>query len=366
MTKGKRVVVALSGGVDSAVAAALLKEDGYDVIGMTMKIWPKATCGYDKKRACCSLEGIADARLVAEKLGIPYYVMNLEGEFKKEVIDYFCEEYIEGRTPNPCIVCNERMKFGYLLTQAKKVGASLIATGHHARLGFDKKSSRYLLKKGKDKAKDQAYVLFSLTQEQLSHVMLPIGNLTKHKVRTAARKLGLRHVSRKLSSQEICFIPDDNYPRFVTATRDIKPKKGPIVSVDGSVLGEHKGILFYTIGQRRGLGIAHRKPLYVVKINKDENTIVVGEKEDLRQKSFVAVSVNWISIKGIAKPLRFKVKIRYNHKGATARIKDMGGEKVLVKFSEAQEAITPGQAAVFYKGDTVVGGGWIRHIVKES
>jgi len=363
MAKNKRVVVAMSGGVDSSVAAALLKEQGYEVIGMTMKMWPKSSCGYDKKRACCSLEGITDARVVAEKLNIPYYVINLEKEFKKEIIDYFCKQYMEGRTPNPCIICNEKAKFGHLLQSAKKVGANLIATGHHARVEYDKKTKRYFLKKGKDKAKDQSYVLFSLTQKQLLHVVLPIGYITKKRVRAIAKKLGLRHVCRKLSSQEICFIPDDNYPKFLIKEMGLKPKKGPIVDTRGKVLGEHKGIPFYTIGQRHGLGIAHTEPLYVVKIDKENDRLIVGEKQETKQASLTVESVNWISIEKTRRPLKLKVKIRYAHKAAGAIIKDVGGKKVLVEFNERQEAVTPGQAAVFYKGDVVVGGGWIKDSV---
>lgn len=360
MRRGKRVVVAMSGGVDSAVAAALLKEQGYDVIGMTMKIWPKSSCGYDKKRACCSLQGIADARLVAEKIGIPYYVINLEKEFKKEVIDYFCEQYVGGRTPNPCIICNERMKFGHLIDSARKVGAGLIATGHHARVEYDKKAKRYLLRKGKDKAKDQSYVLFNLTQRQLSHIVLPIGYLTKFKVRAIARRLGLRHVYRKLSSQEICFIPDDDYPKFLIKEMGVSPERGLIVNAEGKALGEHKGIPFYTVGQRRGLGIAHARPLYVVSIDRDDNRIVVGEKQDTRRRSLVAEGVNWVSAEKLSKPLKLKVKVRYAHKASNALVRGLGNKKVLVEFNEPQEAITPGQAAVFYRGDFVVGGGWIK------
>ena len=360
MAKNKRVVVAMSGGVDSSVAAALLKEQGYEVIGMTMKMWPKSSCGYDKKRACCSLDGITDARVVAEKLGIPYYVINLEKKFKKEVIGYFCKEYMEGRTPNPCIICNEKAKFGHLLESAKKVGANLIATGHHARVEYDKKSKRCLLKKGKDKVKDQSYVLFSLTQKQLSHTVLPIGYITKKRVRAIAKKLGLRHIYQKLSSQEICFIPDNSYPKFLIKEMGLKPKKGPIVNTKGEVLGEHKGIPFYTIGQRHGLGIAHTEPLYVIKINKENNKLIVGERQDTKQASLAAGKVNWISIEKIRRPLKLKVKIRYAHKAAGATVKDAGGKKVSVEFNEPQEAVTPGQAAVFYKGDVVVGGGWIQ------
>jgi len=364
MSKGKRIVIALSGGVDSSVAAALLKEQGYDVIGMTMKIWPKSQCGYDKKRACCSLEGIADARLVAEKLQIPYYVINLEKEFKREVIDYFCAEYANGRTPNPCIACNEKTKFGHLMDSARKVGADLIATGHHARVEYDKAKKRYLLKKGKDKAKDQSYVLFRLTQKQLSRIILPIGYITKFRVRSIAKKLGLGHVYRKLSSQEICFIPDNNYPKFLIKEMGVKPKKGAIVNTEGKILGEHKGIFYYTIGQRHGLGIAHTKPLYVIEIDKERNRIIVGEKQETRRKTLLAEGVNWISTGRLDKPSRLKVKIRYGHKGANALVKDLGQSRALVEFNEAQEAITPGQATVFYKKETVVGGGWIKESVK--
>jgi len=363
MTKNKRIVIAMSGGVDSAVAAALLKEQGYSVIGMTMKVWPKTSCGYDKKRACCSLEGITDARVVSEKLDIPYYVIDLEKEFRKNVIDYFCKQYLEGITPNPCIVCNEKMKFGYLLNSAKKLNANLIATGHHAKINYDKAKKRYILRKGCDKVKDQSYFLFNLPQERLSHVLFPIGGLTKKKVRALAKKLGLMNVYKKLSSQEVCFMPDKNFPRFLKDEMGIDVKKGIIVDGNDKVLGEHKGIPFYTIGQRHGLGIAHKNPLYVIKIDKENNKIIVGEREKLKTKALIASDVNWISLKGIDKPLKVWAKIRYSHKASLAVVKKMKNKEVLVEFKKAQDAVTPGQAVVFYQKDIVVGGGWIKNSI---
>jgi len=362
--RNKRVVVAMSGGVDSAVAAALLKEKGYHVIGMTMKMWPKTACGYDKKRACCSLEGIRDARAVAEKLDIPYYVIDLEKKFRKDVVNYFCQQYLNGRTPNPCIICNEKAKFGHLLNSANKVGANLIATGHHAKVEYNKVSRRYMLKKGRDKIKDQSYVLFSLAQKQLSHILLPVGYITKSKVRALAKRLGLKSVYKKPSSQEICFVPDSNYPKFLIKEMGVRPKPGEIVNTKGEALGRHKGIFFYTIGQRHGLGIAHTKPLYVIAIDKENNRIIVGEREDLKRGALIAEDVNWIYAEKLNKPERFKVKIRYMHKAVSARIKDLGNKAVLVEFNDPQEAITPGQAVVFYKGDVVAGGGWIKESIK--
>jgi tRNA-specific 2-thiouridylase len=359
--KNKRVVIAMSGGVDSAVAAALLKQEGYQVIGMTMKIWPKISCGTHKERACCSLEGITDARAVAEKLGIPYYVIDLAATFKKEIIDYFCREYTSGRTPNPCIVCNEKMKFGHLLLQAKKLRAGFIATGHHAKVGHDTRSGRYLLRRGKDKAKDQSYVLFSLSQEQLAHTLAPIGEHTKLQVRTMARRLGLRHVYRKPSSQEICFVPDRNFAKFLTKEMNVKASPGPIVDTTGNVLGTHRGSPFYTVGQRHGLGIAHKRPLYVLSIDAHANKIIVGEKHQVRAKAFITKDNNWIAVKKLSKPSRLKVKIRYAHRAAPATVAEERDGTVRVEFDEPQEAITPGQAAVFYKADVVVGGGWIDH-----
>ncbi|PIU41510.1 MAG: tRNA 2-thiouridine(34) synthase MnmA [Candidatus Omnitrophica bacterium CG07_land_8_20_14_0_80_42_15] len=361
--KKTRIVIAMSGGVDSSAAAALLKKEGYEVIGMTMKTWPKSSCGSHRDKACCSLEGITDARVVAETLGIPYYVLDFAKEFRTQVIDYFCNQYLNGLTPNPCIVCNAKMKFGHLLDSAKKIGANLIATGHYANVEYDKKRKRYLLKKGKDKTKDQSYFLFNLTQEQLSHIVFPLGHLTKAKVRAVAKKMGLKNVYRKMSSQEICFMPDKNFPKFLKDEIGVKPQEGDIVDTKGNVLGRHKGIPFYTVGQRHGLGIAHKVPLYVVAINKDRNQVIVGEKNEVKSKSFIVENINMISKEKLEKTTRLKVKIRYMHKAASASVRDFGNGEILVEFDNPAEAITPGQAAVFYKGDTVVGGGWIKRSV---
>ncbi|MDP2911013.1 MAG: tRNA 2-thiouridine(34) synthase MnmA [Candidatus Omnitrophota bacterium] len=351
--KSSRVLVAMSGGVDSSVAAAILKESGCEVIGATMKIWPKEMCGQEKEKSCCSLKDIEDARAVSRKLGIRHYVLNLEADFRKNVIDYFTEEYLSARTPNPCIVCNEKIKFGSLLKKANGLDCDFIATGHYARIETDG-SPR--LRESRDKSKDQSYVLFCLKKNQLKKILLPIGDLTKKEVRGKARELGLS-VHDKPDSQEICFVPDNDYPEFIKKYKGILPQKGDIIDTSGRVLGAHNGFWNFTIGQRRGLGIAASAPLYVTEIRPD-NIVVVGYAEDVKKKRFTVKDVNWLTDDAKDKK-DFKVKIRYNHKKAQATIKDVGKNKVEVVFKEAQNAITPGQAAVFYDGEYVSGGGWI-------
>jgi len=352
-----RVLVAMSGGVDSSVAAAILKESGYEVIGATMKIWPKDVCGHEKEKSCCSLKDIEDARSVSRKLGIRHYVLNLEADFKKSVIDYFTEEYLSARTPNPCIVCNEKIKFGSLLKKANGLDCDFIATGHYARI---ETNGSPILRESRDKSKDQSYVLFCLKKNQLKKILLPIGSLTKKEVRDRAKELGLS-VHDKPDSQEICFVPDNNYSEFIKKYKGIMPKKGNIVDSSGSVLGRHDGFWNFTIGQRRGLGIAASAPLYVTEIRPD-NTVVVGYAECVKKKRFLVKDVNWL-IDDVKDKREFKVKIRYNHKKALAIVKHAGGSKVEVDFKEAQNAITPGQAAVFYEGEYVSGGGWIDKVL---
>jgi tRNA-uridine 2-sulfurtransferase len=357
----KRVVVAMSGGVDSSVTAHLLKEDGFEVIGATMRVWKKTIQkGLDR---CCGASDVEDARHVAQKLGIPFYVFDMEEEFEKEVIQYFCKEYEKGRTPNPCIRCNEKIKFNSFLRNALDLEADFIATGHYARLEFDEKMKRYLLKKGLDSKKDQSYVLFSLTQNQFSRILLPLGHFEKEEVRMKALQLGLR-VHDKPESQEICFIHELSYHSFLRERLGGAVEPGSIVDQRGNVLGKHKGIPFYTIGQRRGLGLARDKPLYVTGIDRENNQIIVGEEADVYADSFLADSVNWIIDPLSGPSISAQVKIRYNHPGAVASLFIKENKEVLVTFRSPQKAITPGQAAVFYHGEIVLGGGWIREVVK--
>ena len=357
----KRVLVAMSGGVDSSVAACLLKEGGYEVIGATMRIW-KETDGTDHPYGCCGVAHVEDARRVAQQLGIPFYVLNLEEAFEREVIAYFCEEYERGRTPNPCILCNERIKFGSLLERAKALGAHYLATGHYARVGLDPASGRFLLKRGIDPKKDQSYVLFSLSQDQLRHCLFPLGIFRKGEVRGIASSLGLR-VHDKPESQEICFIHDRSYHSFLEERLKSATEPGPIVDKNGTVLGRHRGIPFYTIGQRRGLRLARGVPLYVVALDPKRNVVVVGEKHEVFRDTFVVRRVNWIPEEEAPSSCRAWVKIRYNHPGAEAVLFRQGDRTLKVQFKEPQKAITPGQAAVFYDGETVLGGGWIEEVL---
>jgi tRNA-specific 2-thiouridylase len=359
----QRVVVAMSGGVDSSTTAWFLKEKGYEVIGATMCIGMMDKTQGGPAR-CCSLGDIEDARRVALQLEIPFYVFHLKEEFEKEVIQYFCEEYVKGRTPNPCILCNERMKFGSFLKMALELEADFIATGHYARLDFDERIGRTLLKKGVDRRKDQSYVLFSLTQEQLRHTLFPLGEHRKEEVRKKALQLGLR-VHDKPESQEVCFIQESSYHSFLSERLKESIEPGPIVDREGNVLGKHKGIPFYTIGQRRGLRLAKGKPLYVIGIDREKNGIVVGGEEEVYGDTFIVDSVNWIvPQKMISSSHNTQVKIRYNHPGSEASISPKGEGELEVKFKSPQKAITPGQAAVFYDGETVLGGGWIKEVVK--
>jgi tRNA-uridine 2-sulfurtransferase len=360
--KKGRVAVAMSGGVDSSLVAALLSKQGYQVIGLTFRMWPKDECGASFGKACCNLEAITRARMVAEELSIPYYVFDFSEEFKKEVIDYFCEQYLKGITPNPCVMCNEKIKFGLLHEKALALGADLIATGHYAKVEFDKEKNRYLLKEGLDKEKDQSYFLFSLSQEQLQYAVFPLAGYTKEKTREAAKKLKLKTFDME-SSQDICFIRDLNYAEYIKTKTKGQIKEGDIVDASGNVLGRHKGILFYTIGQRRGLGIAHKEPLYVIEIDRKNNRVIVGTKKDVMKKSLIANDLNWISVPGIDKPMKVKAVIRYNHKKQPATVTPVGTTEVRVDFDSPQEAPTPGQAVVFYDNDTVVGGGWIKEVV---
>jgi tRNA-specific 2-thiouridylase len=355
----EKVLMGMSGGVDSSVAAALLLEKGYDVIGVTMQIWPDMD--EDRKAVeggCCSLSAVDDARRVAGLLGIPYYVLNFRDVFEKAVINYFIEEYLKGRTPNPCIACNRHVKFDAMLKKALSMGIDYIATGHYARIEYDEGRKRYLLKKSVTAAKDQTYALYNLSQEQLSRILMPVGYYTKDQVREIAGNLGLP-VAVKPDSQEICFVEDNDYGRFIRENikTDIKP--GFFVDTKGNVLGRHKGIVHYTVGQRKGLGIALGKPMFVVEIDHENNRVVLGEQDEVFSRALIAEDLNFISIEFPEDKMRVSAKIRYSAKEAPATIYAMGNGKVKVVFDMPQRAITPGQSVVFYDGDIVIGGGVI-------
>ncbi len=356
----------MSGGVDSSLTAYLLKETGYEVIGATMRIWgPEKDLPSHTPAdfyGCCDVSGVEDARRVAQQLGIPFYVLNLQEQFEEEVISYFCEEYLRARTPNPCILCNEKVKFGPLLGKAQELDAAFISTGHYARVEYDQARRRYLLKKGKDAKKDQSYVLFSLSQNQLSHALFPLGNSQKEDVRKKAMDLGLR-VHDRPESQEICFIPGVDYRPFLRSRVSRKIEAGDIVDTKGRILGKHKGLPFYTIGQRKGLGLSAGKPLYVVGFDRERNLLFVGEKQEVYGSGLIADRANWIAIDELRRPIRVKAKIRYAHREADATVEPSTDGTVKVGFIQPQEAITPGQAVVFYDGDMVIGGGWIERAI---
>ncbi|MEW5693329.1 MAG: tRNA 2-thiouridine(34) synthase MnmA [Candidatus Hydrogenedentota bacterium] len=352
----EKVAVAMSGGVDSSTTAYLLKEEGYDVLGIFLKFF---RTNDDKERiSCCGIQGREDARSVAKHIGIPFYVLNYEQSFQKEVIENFCLEYRNARTPNPCVLCNKKVKLGRLLQEMQIAEIQYVATGHYANIEYDKNIKRYLLKKGKDVAKDQSYFLYALNQVQLSRLKFPLGNYTKDEVRKIAQKAGL-FVCDKPANQEICFIPDNDYKRFLLKRHPELNSPGYILFKDGKILGEHKGIAFYTIGQREGLGISHKKPLYVIKIDKNNNTIIVGEEEDLYSSELTACELNLIAVEKIIEPLKVKAKIRYNHKEAEAIAEKISDDRIKIKFKEPQRAITRGQSVVMYQDDTVIAGGII-------
>ncbi|MCM8770253.1 MAG: tRNA 2-thiouridine(34) synthase MnmA [Candidatus Omnitrophica bacterium] len=353
----RRVLVAMSGGVDSSVAAALLKKAGDEVIGLTMCFNLPATTS--KKPHCCGREAIEDARRVAEKLDIRHYVLNFSKVLEEKVIKNFCQEYLKGHTPNPCIRCNQYLKFGILLKRALALGCDYLATGHYARI--TRSGKKYFLKKAADKYKDQSYFLYRLSQKQLKHILFPLQELSKDKTRQLAKKFGLP-VADKSASQEICFIPDDDYGAFLIKRLGNQIKPGDIVDKEGNVLGRHRGSCFYTIGQREGLGIARGYPLYVSAIDGKRNRLVVGEKKDVFKKEFIAKDVHFI-LGTINKKIELKAKIRYNHKEAVCVIQRLKRNRLKVKFKKPQAAITPGQSVVFYKGEVVVGGGIIEKVI---
>jgi len=348
----------MSGGVDSSTAAALLLEKGYDVYGATMQIW-EPTCDYNAVRegGCCSLAAIEDARRVANILNIPYYVFNMRKEFENEVIDYFVDEYLKGRTPNPCIVCNKKMKFDYFLKKAEMLGMDYIATGHYAKIVYDKEKNRYLLVKSESATKDQTYALYNMNQYVLSKTLFPLGDFDKVQVREIAEKYKLP-VARKSDSQEICFVLDNDYGRFITEKTGIN-NEGRYIDKQGNILGKSKSYFNYTIGQRKGLNISLGKRVYVVDIKPDENMVVLGEEKDIFKDALIASDTNFIPFDRLDKEIEVTAKIRYTAKESKAKITPLDEGKVLVKFYEKQRAITPGQSVVFYDDKLVVGGGII-------
>ena len=355
-----KVMVGMSGGVDSSVAAMLLRDDGYEVTGVTLKMFGDEDVAEAVKegKTCCALSDVLDARDVARKLGFEHLVFNFKDCFRENVMEHFAQSYICGRTPNPCIECNRRVKFDAMLRRAQELGYDYIATGHYAVIEYDTERGRYLLKRPADRSKDQTYVLYSLTQEQLSHTLFPLGSLEKPQVRALAEQAGLVN-SDKPDSQDICFVPDGDYAGFISRFKGIEPARGNYIDTDGNVLGEHKGVICYTVGQRKHLGISLGKPAYVVRKDVEANTVTLGDEADLYSRSLIADDFNLISVSELTEPMRVTAKTRYTQHEQPAMVSYLGDGRYMVEFDEPQRAVTSGQAVVLYDGDIVVGGGTI-------
>ena len=359
MKKAVRVLIAMSGGVDSSVAAALLQRQGCEVIGATMKLWSdSSTAPVDSERSCCTLSAVEDARRVAQILGIPHYVFNFQATFEREVIDYFATEYLAGRTPNPCIACNRHLKFGALLQKARELEVDYVATGHYAQIDNNGPLGTYRLLKGLDERKDQSYVLYHLDQFSLAHFLLPLGGLTKPETRKLAAEFGFA-VANKPESQEICFIPDNDYRRFLQERMPGIFKPGPFVSPAGQVLGTHKGFACYTIGQRKGLGIALGQPMFVSAVDPVTNRVTIGPETDIYSSRLIARDIHWIAGKLPQEPLQVLAKIRYSAQASPALMTPLPDGGIEINFATGQRAITPGQSVVLYEGNCVLGGGII-------
>jgi tRNA-uridine 2-sulfurtransferase len=377
------IAVAMSGGVDSSTVAAMLRAEGHNVVGLTMQLWnQRRLAGHEGmpgqvQGRCCSIDDVYDARRVAEELDIPYYVVNHEERFERDVVRPFIDEYLSGRTPIPCSLCNNHLKFDQLLITARQIGADMLATGHYARCEFDAERNRWLLRRAADPAKDQTYFLFGLTQDQLSRTLFPLGHMNKPQVRELAREHHLA-LAEKPDSQEICFVPGGDYKRFIDAYlneqgEQLPDTSGELVTTDGKVLGHHEGVHNFTVGQRKGLGVATGSPLYVININGAEGKVTVGGNDDLLSRTLIARDLNWIAVDGLHDsgadantPMRVTAKIRHRHEPAPAVLENAPNGEVRVTFDEPQRAITPGQAVVFYQDDLVIGGGWIAETARSA